>query len=413
MENETIEKAAQAIEGYDNKVLVSNVIKLKEDEPVSEAPKEKREGYTKWAKMNKVFKPIPDADEVASLENGIYEISMNDAGIFVIKKDIILDELIDFESKEIRDVLTSFEDFWTREDKFRHYGFLFKRGILLYGPPGSGKTSIINLLCRKMMAEFDGVIFIINSADQLGLYSAFISDIFRQIEKTRKVITILEDIDGYCTGGSNETRLINILDGINQVDNIFYLATTNYPERLSERIVNRPNRFDRKIKIGFPSAELRREYFKKKLFKEDLESINLKYWVRETEGLTISHLGEIIKSVFVLGESFETAVKRMTDFSLIEDSKQLTKYAKKTIGFENINSGKEDDTELDYEDGDYPELSETSIEHTLNEIANEAENYSGGVGLAGRNYLAFTEEKNSEKNYISDTSESVDEEFDK
>jgi len=55
--------------------------------------------------------------------------------------------------------------------------------------------------------------------------------------------------------------VLNLLDGVKQVDNIIYIATTNYPELLEERILNRPSRFDRRFHIGTPSAEVRKFYF--------------------------------------------------------------------------------------------------------------------------------------------------------
>jgi hypothetical protein len=73
----------------------------------------------------------------------------------------------------------------------------------------------------------------------------------------------------------NSGPLLNILDGIGQMENTIYLATTNYPEKLKERILNRPSRFDRRYKIEKPDSNIRKFYFEKKLRDEDLKNINL------------------------------------------------------------------------------------------------------------------------------------------
>jgi SpoVK/Ycf46/Vps4 family AAA+-type ATPase len=98
---------------------------------------------------------------------------------------------------------------------------------------------------------------------------------FRVIEPERQLLCIIEDIDGLCDDNYYETELLNILDGIGQMENTIYLATTNYPEKLKERILNRPSRFDRRYKIEKPDSNIRKFYFEKKLRDEDLKNINL------------------------------------------------------------------------------------------------------------------------------------------
>ena len=78
----------------------------------------------------------------------------------------------------------------------------------------------------------------------------------REIEPDRKIILILEDIDNFINvDKALLTKLLQILDGSNKLDNIITIATTNYQEKLEERIANRPSRFDRRYEIGLPSKE--------------------------------------------------------------------------------------------------------------------------------------------------------------
>jgi hypothetical protein len=79
----------------------------------------------------------------------------------------------------------------------------------------------------------------------------------RAVEPERQVVGILEDVDALIER-YGESEYLSLLDGEAQVDNVVYVATTNYPERLDARIVDRPSRFDTIRYIGMPSAGARR-----------------------------------------------------------------------------------------------------------------------------------------------------------
>ncbi len=116
-----------------------------------------------------------------------------------------------------------------------------------------------------------------------------------------------------CASKEVETLLINVLDGIEQMDNVIYLATTNYTEKLPPRLLNRPNRFDRRIEIGYPTPEVREAYLRKKLKPADINIIEesekpIQYWVDSTKDFTLAHLCELIKSTIILGNSFEESI---------------------------------------------------------------------------------------------------------
>lgn len=318
--------------------------KLRNKEKMGEA----RIEYTQWLKKGpSTFIPADNNITVDKLEPGVYNLKYNDnTGFYVFKKDLKLDELADLKSKEGNEVLESIRTFWMKKDKFKEYGMVFKRGVLLYGPPGSGKTSIINILVNELITKMNGVVFILQTPQDLRLYRDCIAEIFRVIEPETPIITVIEDIDGLVAHHDMETTLINILDGIDQLENVVYLATTNYTEALSERVLNRPNRFDRRIKIGFPDAKTRATYIKFKLKPHDLENIDLKLWVKETKNMTIAHIGELIKSVIILGNDFKETIKLLKELKEIPTSHEYSKpQAAKSIGFGNA-------VDDDYYDGE-------------------------------------------------------------
>jgi len=291
--------------------------------------------YTQWLKRGtNTFLPTDNAVTVNKVESGVYNIRFNESmGYYMVKKELTLDELIDLPNPEGHKVLEGIKTFWQRKDKFKEYGYSYKRGILLYGVPGGGKTSIINLLCRELVDNMEGVVFTISSEEDLAMYRNFMTETYRMIEPDRPIITIIEDIDGLCQHKETETKLLNVLDGIEQLENVVYLATTNYTERLSERILNRPNRFDMRIEVKSPNDECRRIYLEHKLKGEDLASVDLEEWVEKTRGMTMAHLGEVIKSVLILGNSFEDTVKNLHDLKTIPNSRNYdTEFASK-IGF--------------------------------------------------------------------------------
>ena len=122
----------------------------------------------------------------------------------------------------------------------------------------------------------------------------------------------MEDIDSLAGEGRSQTaRLLNILDGVKQIEGVVYIATTNYPEKLQERITNRPSRFDRRYKVELPNEEIRRAYINHKLSDDDLKNVDVDLWVSKTDGMSLSHLKEVVVSVIVMGRTFEETMDNL------------------------------------------------------------------------------------------------------
>lgn len=247
---------------------------------------------------------------VNEVPSGIYEIGWNnEIGSYVLKKQpFTTDELYRLPSPEIQDILLDIENFWKNADRYREYNFIHKRGILMYGEPGCGKSGIIQILLKQII-QLNGIVINIKNQEDVEHFIEFIPT-FRKIEPNRPLVTILEDIDSLAGEDRYSTsKLLNILDGVKQISGVVYLATTNYPEKLQERLTNRPSRFDRLYKIEMPNADIRRSYLEHKLSKEDLKTINLEEWVRKTSDMSLSHLKEIVISVIVMGKNFEDTLE--------------------------------------------------------------------------------------------------------
>lgn len=267
--------------------------------------------YSQWA-VHKGNKFSPTTETVKGVPPGFYEVGLDsNIGYYLQKKHVNTDELYQLPSEELTDIIEDIQKFWQRADRYKAYGFLHKRGILLYGDPGMGKSGIIQLITKHLVENMQGIVINLTNGDQIEWYGELITS-FRQIEPNRPIIVILEDIDGIAGEGNWSTSmLLNILDGVKQIDNVVYIATTNYPEKLEERITNRPSRFDRRYEVEPPNAEVRLAYFKNKLSEEDLKSIDLGEWVKATDGMSLAHLRELVISVVAMGNTFENTINRL------------------------------------------------------------------------------------------------------
>lgn len=247
-----------------------------------------------------------------SLDSGFYTIGFDtSAGIYLEKKPILTDELYELPSDELTDIIDDIQKFWQNEKKYEEYNLIHKRGILMYGKPGGGKTGIINLCVKYLINELNGIVINISSGDQASWFIDIAPD-FRKIEKDRPLIVIMEDIDSIINEGYWSTSmLLNILDGTKQINNVVYIATTNYPEKLEDRVTNRPSRFDRRYEIEMPNAEVRESYIRKKVNHKDIEKIDIQKWVHDTENMSIAHLRELIISVLVMGYDYQSSINHL------------------------------------------------------------------------------------------------------
>jgi SpoVK/Ycf46/Vps4 family AAA+-type ATPase len=223
--------------------------------------------------------------------------------------NVATDALLPLPDSANERVLVGMRKFWKMQVAYKSHGLLYKRGVLLWGPPGSGKTATISLLTAELVSMGGLVIYCqIPGVTSIGLEQ------LRRVEPNRKLICILEDIDEMMQM-YGEHDLLALLDGENQVDNIVMVASTNYPERLGARIVNRPARFDERILVGMPSREARRVYLGRiasRLGRDDLSM-----WVNDTEGFSIAHLRELAAAVLCLEQPYEEVLSRLRSMRIM------------------------------------------------------------------------------------------------
>jgi AAA+ superfamily predicted ATPase len=270
-------------------------------------------GMKQWSIDGNSFYPMKDS--TVKLPSGFYIIKYNtNLGYYLTKRNIIMENVLPFPDKKISVILDDIKMFWKSKDMYFKYGYVYKRGLLMYGPPGCGKTSIIKLVTDVLIKEHDGIVINVRSSDDIYAYDEMMS-MLREIEPDRPIIVIIEDVDNFVsvTDAQLVSKVLNILDGSMQLSNVVFLATTNFPERLEERVRNRPSRFDRRVYIGKPSADVRRYYINTKIKKEDTDKIDVEKLVKLTDGYTIDHLKEVVLSVCVLGYDVSYAIHTMNE----------------------------------------------------------------------------------------------------
>lgn len=185
-------------------------------------------------------------------------------------------------------------------------------------------TVCVKLLMNELVKQ-DGIVILAQSIPLLILCLKAI----RRIEPTRNLIVVLEDIDEIINF-NGESSVLSMLDGENNVDNILHLATTNYPERLGARIVNRPSRFDRRVFVGMPSTEARRAYLQKAT-DYGLSEAQLEEWVKDSKEMSIAHLRELVAAVYCLDQPYEEVIQRLKDMAA--QIKPTDEFTRSKMGF--------------------------------------------------------------------------------
>jgi hypothetical protein len=151
--------------------------------------------------------------------------------------------------------------FFSSREVYSGYRVPWKRGILLLGPPGNGKTHAVKALCHEIGVPA----LYVRSLEPQGMFHgsehANISSVFDLARKTAPCLLILEDLDALIKP-SNRSFVLNELDGFSANTGICVVATTNYPERLDPSILDRPSRFDRKYPFDLPQVAERTTYLK-------------------------------------------------------------------------------------------------------------------------------------------------------
>lgn len=242
-----------------------------------------------WAPLYGPGTYAPTGATVPKLGPGVYFATAGDKGPFLVGHKLVTDELIEMPDEREVALRQQVGRFMKAGHLYRKFGYAHRRGILLHGPAGSGKTCLLQLFIKKHVAEGGIVVYFKTHPAHC---SALVTAITK-IQPDTMIIGIIEELEAYISS-YNEASLLQILDGEDSMRNTIVIATTNYPEQLDRRIINRPRRFDHVQYVGMPSAEVRAVYFHKKLH---IETDELVEWVAESEDFSFAAMAELVISV--------------------------------------------------------------------------------------------------------------------
>ncbi|WP_052345875.1 ATP-binding protein [Paucisalibacillus sp. EB02] len=200
------------------------------------------------------------------------------------REDVLLEDRLKTE------IFRSIDEFFLHSGSFfKTYDIPYKRGILLYGSPGNGKTTLVKSIAGSVSAP----IVYWQITEFTTSYS--IHEIFSKVVRLSPMVLVIEDIDSMPE--HSRSVFLNTLDGATTKEGIFLIGTTNYPEKIDPALINRAGRFDRAYEIRQPNEQLRKDYLVGKGITQFLEESKLNDLVRMTNGLSIAQLNEVYMSI--------------------------------------------------------------------------------------------------------------------
>ncbi|NEQ49517.1 MAG: AAA family ATPase [Leptolyngbya sp. SIO3F4] len=197
------------------------------------------------------------------------------------------------------EIRTDLQDFFAARSTYGEYGVPWKRGVLLIGPPGNGKTHTVKALVNLLEHP---CLYVKSFKAEHGPESRNIRKVFSRARQLAPCLLILEDLDSL-VDDENRSFFLNELDGFAANDGIVTIATTNHPEKLDVAILERPSRFDRKYHFALPAVTERDAYIRQwneKLRSEmQLTDTAIQTLARDTEGFSFAYLRELLLAMMV------------------------------------------------------------------------------------------------------------------
>ncbi|WP_051655472.1 ATP-dependent zinc metalloprotease FtsH [Deinococcus marmoris] len=213
---------------------------------------------------------------------------------------------------EAKQDLQEVVDFLRQPEKYHQLGARIPHGVLLVGPPGSGKT----LLAKAVAGEAKVPYFSISGSDFVemfvGVGAARVRDLFEQARKSAPCIVFIDEIDavgrkrGVSMQGGNDEReqtlnqLLVEMDGFGSGQEVIILAATNRPDVLDAALL-RPGRFDRQVVVDAPDVRGREHILKIHARKKPLDvSVDLSVIARRTAGMVGADLENLLNEAALL-----------------------------------------------------------------------------------------------------------------
>jgi hypothetical protein len=195
------------------------------------------------------------------VEPGIWSIGKKEGELALFPATFVKDKILTnfLQTEKIRNIA---DCFFSRLHIYKKYGIeVPKRGVILYGPAGGGKSSSIINVCENYVKDGKTLVVIwpTDKFSAIEVKSFINSFVYKSVDK---LVLVMEDLGGIEMDNvrlKSESSLLSLLDNKDKTFSIpvLLVATTNHIEIFQGNLTNRPDRFDDKIEIGFPSSSER------------------------------------------------------------------------------------------------------------------------------------------------------------
>lgn len=236
--------------------------------------------------------------------------------------------LLDGQKEKLCSAIATFFNPKTKE-AYAASNLSYRRGFVLIGAPGGGKTSAIRVLASQMRQV---AFFMLGpNADVNEDYMPRIRNLMWGAERLGPAIVVLEDIDRIVASGEKNLRgFLNLLDGIESPKGIFVIATSNNPQDIDKALLERPSRFDLILRFDLPEPKQRLDYLKKKF--ADMDTDFLEEIAKQTDKFSMAMLQEIFTGALLASISDGSKIEKSHVLQSLENLKQSRNTIKKETG---------------------------------------------------------------------------------
>ncbi|ORY15704.1 proteasome-activating nucleotidase [Clohesyomyces aquaticus] len=208
------------------------------------------------------------------------------------------DVILDPEMKD--NLIEDVQGFFDNQALYSNFAVPWKRGIILHGVPGNGKTVSIKALMSSLYARKDHIpsLYVKSFADKCNGEQHSIRSIFQKARLTSPCLLIFEDLDSL-VNDDVRSYFLNEVDGLESNDGILMIGSTNHLDKLDPAISKRPSRFDRKYHFKLPGEQERTDYaryWRKKLLNNDTVEFPDELCLlvaKLTEGFSFAYMKEL------------------------------------------------------------------------------------------------------------------------
>lgn len=256
-----------------------------------------------------------------TIKSGIYTISL-ESQTMVLKssgfsKASLLEDYV-----STKDITSKINTFFNRIHIYEQLGEDPKRAMLLYGPPGAGKSVTISKICNDYAQSNDTTI-VIWPSDKFEAKN--VKDFIKRFDYTTnnisRLLLVIEDLGGVESGEGprrySESSLLSLLDNVEKTFKVptMIIATTNYPEHFLENLTDRPQRFDDVMEVKRPNGEFRAKFLE--FFSRVPVSEAAKELIKDKkyDNFSVAHVKEVVIRSALYDISLEEAIEKINEQS--------------------------------------------------------------------------------------------------